>query len=67
MEEKILAALREKGPMTSHDLCEALGLEWTEFSSYLLNMIRDDFHSDGSVLRTHVARGYVYHLPDQQV
>lgn len=70
MEEKIVAALREKGPMTSTELSEALEMEWTEFSVPLLNMLRTDFNKDGSVLsKTMTGRGPgpVYYLPGQIV
>ena len=67
MKDKIIAALREKGPMTSHELCAALHMEWTEFSATLLNMIRTMFNKEGPVLSDSTSRGQVYHLPDQQV
>lgn len=67
-EELILKVLQERGSMTSHELCVALEMEWTDFSVTLLGMIRDTFNPDGSVLCTRVAhRGQVYRLPDQQV
>ena len=67
MEEKIIAALFKNGPMTSHELCAALEMQWTEFSVPLMNMIRTDFNKDGSVIRSSSLRGCVYHLPSQTV
>lgn len=63
-EEKIIAALRENGPMTSHELCEKLGLEWTDFSVPLLKMIRNTFNPEGKVLSNRGSRGTVYSLSE---
>ena len=67
MEEKILAALQKSGPMTSHELCAALEMEWTEFSIPLLNMLRTMFNPEGPVINTRTPRGQVYHLPEKVV
>ena len=46
-EEKIIKVLQEKGPMTSHELCTALEMEWTDFSVTLLGMICNIFNPNG--------------------
>ena len=66
MEEEILKALQTHGPLTSHQLCEILRRQWTDFSAVLLKMLRNDFNKDGPIVSIYCPKcGSVYHRPEQ--